>query len=222
MPRPSARPNHRFKRRSALIAVTVAGAGVSVAIAAAAPASADTLSSIRQCESGGNYAINTGNGFYGAYQFTQQTWNGLGYSGLPSDAPPAVQDQAAAQLLAQSGSSPWPVCGAGGGGSVSYTPAPSYTQPTYSSYSSYSAPAQPAAPVISNIHGFFSIDNVSQVRDDVKQFQQVLVKNHYKIKVDGQYGPETEAATKKFQAAKHLKLVDGIVGPETWAAAGLK
>jgi hypothetical protein len=222
MPRPSARPQRRLKRRATVVAITVAGAGVSVAIAAAAPASADTLSTIRQCESGGNYAINTGNGFYGAYQFTQQTWNGLGYSGLPSDAPPAVQDQAAAQLLAQSGNSPWPVCGAGagGGGSVSsYTPAPSYSQPTYSSYT---APAAPVAPVISNIHGFFSIENVSQVRDDVKQFQQVLVKNHYQIKVDGQYGPLTEAATKKFQEAKHLKLVDGVVGPETWKAAGLK
>ncbi len=67
---------------------------------------------LRNCESGGDYAINTGNGFYGAYQFNLQTWWGLGYSGLPSSAPPSVQDQAALRLWEQRGAEPWPVCGA--------------------------------------------------------------------------------------------------------------
>lgn len=52
------------------------------------------LAKLRQCESGGNYQDNTGNGYYGAYQFSLGTWNRIGYSGLPSDAPPSVQDQA--------------------------------------------------------------------------------------------------------------------------------
>jgi uncharacterized protein YabE (DUF348 family) len=52
------------------------------------------LSKLRQCESGGNYQDNTGNGYYGAYQFSLGTWQRLGDSGLPSDAPPSVQDQA--------------------------------------------------------------------------------------------------------------------------------
>ena len=46
----------------------------------------------------------------------------------------------------------------------------------------------PPAPVISNIHGQFSLENISQVRDDVRDFQKVLVKNRYKIKVDGRVG----------------------------------
>ncbi|HSW79988.1 MAG TPA: G5 domain-containing protein [Candidatus Saccharimonadales bacterium] len=52
------------------------------------------LSKLRGCESGGNYQTNTGNGYYGAYQFSLGTWQSLGYSGLPSNAAPSVQDQA--------------------------------------------------------------------------------------------------------------------------------
>jgi peptidoglycan hydrolase-like protein with peptidoglycan-binding domain len=64
---------------------------------------------IRQHESGGNYATNTGNGYYGAYQFALATWRALGGSGLPSSAPPAVQDAMAQKLQAQSGWGQWPV-----------------------------------------------------------------------------------------------------------------
>jgi hypothetical protein len=67
---------------------------------------------LRLCESGGNYADNTGNGYYGAYQFALSTWAGLGYSGLPSQASPATQNQAAEQLQAADGWSPWPACSA--------------------------------------------------------------------------------------------------------------
>ncbi|HVA11324.1 MAG TPA: ubiquitin-like domain-containing protein [Candidatus Dormibacteraeota bacterium] len=52
------------------------------------------LAALRGCESGGNYQDNTGNGYYGAYQFSLGTWQRLGLSGLPSSAPPSVQDQA--------------------------------------------------------------------------------------------------------------------------------
>jgi peptidoglycan hydrolase CwlO-like protein len=67
---------------------------------------------LRQCEAGGNYAENTGNGFYGAYQFTQSTWTGLGYPGRPDQEPPAMQDAAAQQLQARSGWGQWPACSA--------------------------------------------------------------------------------------------------------------
>jgi hypothetical protein len=65
---------------------------------------------LRQCESGGNYQENTGNGFYGAYQFTASTWTGLGYPGRPDQEPPAMQDQAAQRLQARSGWGQWPAC----------------------------------------------------------------------------------------------------------------
>jgi hypothetical protein len=65
---------------------------------------------LRQCESGGNYGTDTGNGYYGAYQFSASTWHGLGFSGLPSQAPPATQDTAAVELQARSGWGQWPAC----------------------------------------------------------------------------------------------------------------
>ena len=67
---------------------------------------------LRQCESGDNYQANTGNGYYGAYQFSQQTWSNLGYPGRPDLEPPSMQDQAAMQLQQQSGWGQWPACSA--------------------------------------------------------------------------------------------------------------
>jgi hypothetical protein len=84
-------------------------AGVQTA-SARAPAGG-VLAAIRQCESGGNYSTDTGNGFFGAYQFTQSTWASVGGSGNPAAASPAEQDKRAAMLHDQQGASPWPVCG---------------------------------------------------------------------------------------------------------------
>jgi hypothetical protein len=67
---------------------------------------------LRLCESGNNYAEDTGNGYYGAYQFALGTWWGLGYTGVPSNASPAVQDQAAEKLQAEAGWGQWPACSA--------------------------------------------------------------------------------------------------------------
>lgn len=70
----------------------------------------DVWARLRACESGGRYNINSGNGFYGAYQFHPRTWRGLGFPGLPHQAPPEMQDEAARKLQARSGWGQWPVC----------------------------------------------------------------------------------------------------------------
>ncbi len=71
-------------------------AGETLTLAGAAGAvTPDAWAKLRMCESSGNYATNTGNGYYGAYQFNLATWQGLGYTGLPSSAAPTVQDEAA-------------------------------------------------------------------------------------------------------------------------------
>jgi peptidoglycan hydrolase-like protein with peptidoglycan-binding domain len=79
---------------------------------AGASSSSGTLARIAQCESGGNPAAVSADGRYrGKYQFTRATWRAMGGSGDPAQAPEAEQDQRAAALLAQQGTSPWPVCG---------------------------------------------------------------------------------------------------------------
>ena len=114
------RQRERREERLAEIAAEEAEAAAEAAAAeeAAAVESTETststspeLSSIAECESGGDYSANTGNGYYGAYQFTQETWESVGGSGLPSEASAEEQDMRAQMLLEQSGSSPWPNCG---------------------------------------------------------------------------------------------------------------
>jgi len=80
------------------------------AYAAITPPGPEWLAALRQCESGGNYATNTGNGFYGAYQFTLSTWASVGGSGYPHLAAPAEQDYRAAVLYRTGGPGHWPNC----------------------------------------------------------------------------------------------------------------
>lgn len=95
---------HKYKK-------AVAAQGIANAYGDIDPPGEAYLAQLRACESGGAYSTNTGNGFYGAYQFDLQTWASVGGSGLPSDASPAEQDYRAALLWRSRGSSPWPVCG---------------------------------------------------------------------------------------------------------------
>lgn len=80
------------------------------AVAAPSASSAGVWLELRRCESDDNYGDDTGNGYFGAYQFSPATWHGLGLGGLPSDASPAQQDRAAQELQARSGWGQWPVC----------------------------------------------------------------------------------------------------------------
>ena len=65
-----------------------------------------------RCESGGDpTAISSSGRYRGKYQFSRATWRDLGGRGDPAKAPESVQDAMAAKLLAQRGTSPWPVCG---------------------------------------------------------------------------------------------------------------
>ncbi|QHO90418.1 transglycosylase [Actinomyces sp. 432] len=67
---------------------------------------------LAQCESGGNPTTNTGNGFYGLYQFSLSTWRAMGGTGYPHEADTATQTAMAKKLQAQAGWGQWPHCAA--------------------------------------------------------------------------------------------------------------
>jgi len=66
---------------------------------------------IAQCESGGNWAINTGNGYQGGLQFTSSTWHANGGSGSANNASRDEQIRVAENVLHTQGIHAWPVCG---------------------------------------------------------------------------------------------------------------
>lgn len=70
----------------------------------------DVWAQLAQCESGGRPETNTGNGFYGMYQFTLETWQSLGGTGYPHEADAATQTAMAKKLQAQAGWGQWPGC----------------------------------------------------------------------------------------------------------------
>jgi resuscitation-promoting factor RpfA len=103
------------------VGATVVGLGV-----IATPAQAADWSGVAQCESGGNWSINTGNGFYGGLQFTQSTWNAYGgqaYASRADLAPASAQIAVAEKVLQGQGIGAWPVCGKNLGGGTTSVPA---------------------------------------------------------------------------------------------------
>jgi resuscitation-promoting factor RpfA len=69
-----------------------------------------TWDKVAQCESGGNWATSTGNGFHGGLQFTASTWRSFGGSGVPHEASRTEQIAVAERVLAAQGWKAWPAC----------------------------------------------------------------------------------------------------------------
>lgn len=79
---------------------------------APAVANGSVWDALAQCESGGNWAINTGNGFYGGLQFTMSSWAAVGGSGMPNHASREEQIMRGQMLQAIQGWGAWPACAA--------------------------------------------------------------------------------------------------------------
>jgi resuscitation-promoting factor RpfA len=99
----------------AFTGAVIGGGGIALAgHAAAAPDS--EWDRVAACESGGNWGINTGNGYHGGLQFSQGTWASHGGGEYASSANQATRDQqiaVAERVLASQGRGAWPVCGRG-------------------------------------------------------------------------------------------------------------
>lgn len=140
-------------RRSAA-ALAIGGAAAATLVAPANAAPLEAWEALAQCESGGNWAINTGNGYYGGLQFSLSSWAAAGGSGNPAAASKAEQIRVAENLLQMQGWGAWPSCSAqlglyayGTGG------APATVAPQASQVEEIAAPAPavaeaPAAPVV--------------------------------------------------------------------------
>ncbi|GAB2736881.1 resuscitation-promoting factor protein RpfA [Salinifilum aidingensis] len=108
-------PNNRTTRNIARVALTGAAVAAPFALTlpAANAASDATWDAVAECESGGDWSINTGNGYYGGLQFNQSTWEGYGGTEYASNAADATREQqiaVAERVLQAQGPGAWPVC----------------------------------------------------------------------------------------------------------------
>lgn len=130
--------NKATKAFASLAATGAVTLGASVVAAGDAHA-ATVWDRVAACESGGNWSINTGNGYYGGLQFSKSTWRAYGgtaYAPTANLATKAQQIAVAQRTLASQGPGAWPVCGrkagltrANGGASASSTASYSATTP---------------------------------------------------------------------------------------------
>ena len=158
--------------------VAIAGIAVGTPLAiAATPAQAASVNwdSIAQCESGGNWNTNTGNGYYGGLQFTQSTWKAYGGTGSPQGASREQQIAVAERVLQGQGIGAWPVCGKKGGsasssakkGTTTKQSAPKSTTPKNAAATPKAVPAPAATSVpSSNPNGDYTVvagDTLSKI-----------------------------------------------------------
>jgi LysM repeat protein len=141
------------RRGATLAAISVAGVALSATAATAATPTATTTSTwdaLAQCESGGNWGINTGNGFSGGLQFTQSTWAAHGGTGSAANASREQQIAVAQKVQASQGWGAWPACsaklGLSGGAAAAQASVPVAQAPVRSVPVQQSIPVQ-AAPV---------------------------------------------------------------------------
>jgi LysM repeat protein len=152
--------NIRRNARRGAAALVIGGAAAAALSMPANAASTDTWDKLAECESGGSWDTNTGNGFSGGLQFTPSTWSAFGGSGSPEGASKAEQISVAEKVLEGQGWGAWPSCssqlGLGEGdkaGTASVADSAPQQQeqtesvaPQSSNVESYEAPAQAEAP----------------------------------------------------------------------------
>lgn len=210
-------------RRALAIATTIATMFTSGILLFAGSAAADPSSNdwyrLRMCESTNRYNINTGNGYYGAYQFDLSTWRSVGGSGYPHQASPAEQDYRALILYRNRGWGPW-VCASLAGLSEDsdarsrVAPPVPGNQGRPGGNEGTPAPA-PSGGALAYPGRQFAEGDSSEA---LKAWQKQMGKRGYGLTGTGFFGPKTKAAVLDLQRKAGLNVV-GYIGPKTWAAA---
>lgn len=136
--------------RKRIVSIAIAAAAIlvtAVALSPPAQASGSVWDAVASCESGGNWAIDTGNSFYGGLQFTHQTWLGYGggaYAANANLASRPAQITIAERVLAGQGPGAWPVCGPRAGLSRATAGAPAVSVSRSRTRVAIAAPTAPA------------------------------------------------------------------------------
>jgi peptidoglycan hydrolase-like protein with peptidoglycan-binding domain len=204
--------------------IAVDGALMAGSAFADAEPSVANFERLAQCESGGNWGISTGNGYYGGLQFSASTWRGIGYGGLPHEASKATQIEAGQKLQARSGWGQWPACsrklglrGGGGGAAPAAAPAPQAAPPKKKPSRSRSAAPVSAAQVA--FGGDLTTAASGTAREDVRAWQARMRQRGWKIGVDGRFGPQSASVAQRFAAQKGLSVAPGSLNGAVYGAA---
>jgi resuscitation-promoting factor RpfA len=235
-------PKHAAARkpsplRNRILGVAVAGSATfatGVGLSAPARAEGSVWDAVAACESGGNWAINTGNGYSGGLQFSSSTWNAFGgtkYAPRAAQASKAAQIATAQRVLASQGPGAWPTCSrragltrANGGGATAVPAA--------------ARAAAPAAARAGKITVSRSTARVAKTTGSRSTPRKTTAAVPGRLAVDGAMGPLTTRAIQRWvgatpdgafgrKSAKALQLKvgatpDGAVGPKTISALQTK
>jgi peptidoglycan hydrolase-like protein with peptidoglycan-binding domain len=232
-PKRSAGSAPRNPRRliAAVAGIGAAGAVVLSLVVPFTAASADPSASVwhrlRNCESSDEYGIDTGNGYYGAYQFNLATWQSVGGAGYPNKASKGEQDARALILYRERGWQPWTCASILGlredkdarsgrisdihvpGGKLGASDGkPTKPKPVGTTGPKSSAPAWPGTK-------YWTLGDESST---IARWQAQMHTRGSFLVGTGTFGPNTLAVVKRIQAQNGLKQT-GLLGPVTWSLA---
>lgn len=215
----------RLLMRITLVCVAAACLPLVTTSAAHADPVGTTWAKLRICESSDQYKINTGNGYYGAYQFDLPTWQSVGGRGRPDQAAPAEQDYRALYLYRMRGWQPWQCAGMLGlkndRDAVSKR-APSYAEAAYIGGLGTPAPSPPTSPTPPSGGPQPAWPGVVYAYGDcapaLKAFQARMNAFGYGFAATGCYYDKTRTAVLDLQRANGIND-SGRLGPQTWHAA---
>ncbi|RKE17668.1 transglycosylase family protein [Streptomyces sp. TLI_171] len=187
------------RSRNRVRAAVVAGTAVAVlpvaglvAATSASAADVSTWDKVAQCESTGNWSINTGNGFYGGLQFTSSTWaafGGTAYAPQADQATKAQQIAVAEKVLASQGPGAWPVCSvqagltAGGAAAQVDTSSSAASSTSSTTADSTSAATKSSKPATTSTDA--ESTNTSSTTSSADRGNQSWKKHHTAAKTDG-------------------------------------
>jgi len=210
------RPTRRRPVRRAVVGTALLATTASAAVfglATGAGASESVWDRVAACESGGNWSINTGNGYYGGLQFSYSTWKGFGgqrYATTANRATKSQQILIAQEVLKVQGPGAWPVCSRKAGLTVTNGLAVPVSRGTSRTVFPLTVDGQKGPSTRKGVETWVggSIDAFWS-RDDVKKLQGKVGATQ-----DGSIGPKTTRALQAKVGAQQ----DGSWGPKTTAA----